>query len=76
MPISALKKYYNFNFMYFAKSQASAAVELNSSISGLLRSVGWFRADVSGLLIGPETSFLNQPTLPNNPYDGIIDVFS
>ena len=61
--------------------------------SGLLRRVGRFRTDVSGLPIGPnfkgqavqeasplktgrigspETSFVNQPTIPNNPEDGRI----
>jgi hypothetical protein len=53
--------------------------------SRLLRSVGWFRTDVSGLPIGPifkdclavedgtegspETSVINQPTPRNNPED-------
>ena len=33
--------------------QVSAAVELNSSFSGLLRGVRWFETDVSRLHIGP-----------------------
>jgi hypothetical protein len=52
--------------------------------SEMLRSVGWFSTDVSGLRVGPdlkmgpirspETSVLNQPTLHNIPEDGRIQV--
>ena len=48
--------------------------------SGLLRSVGWLKTDVSGQMnlekgIGcPVTSVLNQPTLRNNPDDRRIQV--
>jgi hypothetical protein len=40
--------------------------------SGLLRSVRWFKTDVSGLHIGTKTSGLNHLTPRNNPEDGRI----